>query len=187
MAGMFIPPGDHYDVIPPRVPEPELEASWVMDREKETIRGTSAKASGVSAVVTPASPKILRESVECIAYYFERELECTVGVPYCSLEKADDQHRAYLWTDGGSLPGEAIVIGACCFRWRQWTDAPAGFDLAGYALQWIWFHPYERRKGHLERAWPYFEGRFGRVIAEGPFSPAMEAFLRKHRAFPFET
>ena len=175
MARMFPPPGDHYDIIPPRVSESQLEASWAMDGEEENVQGISARKSGVSAVVTHASPLALREAVERIAYYFLRELESTVSVPYCSLEK-DDQHRAYVWTDG-----EPVVIGACCFRWRRDVDP------AGYALQWIWFHPYERRKGRLGKAWPYFESRFGKFIIEGPYSPAMKAFLGKHRLSPFET
>ena len=177
---MFVPKGDYYDILPPRLQEAQLEVSWAVEPGKETIRGTSAKSAGVRAVVTAASPQALREAVECLAYCFHREVECHIQTPYCSCE-ADDQHRAYLWTADGDSAGESLVIGACCFRLRQWSDAPDG-----YALQWIWFHPYERRRGHFRKALPYFTNRFGRIIAEEPYSPAMEAFLKKHRLYPHE-
>src|SRR5262249_29041872 len=79
------------------------------------------------------------------------------------------------------------VIGACCFRYRHDVEPlPPGIPPDYYALQWIWFHPYERNRGHLSRALPYFQARFGRLIAEPPFSPAMNAFLHKHCCRPYE-
>jgi hypothetical protein len=56
-----------------------------------------------------------------------------------------------------------------------------------WALQWIWFHPYERRKGHLRNAWPYFLDRFGTFQVEPPLSPAMDKLLVEEGGDPFET
>jgi hypothetical protein len=120
--------------------------------------------------------------VERLGIYMKRE-ECYDTPVYDAEEEA--LHRAgdvaYLWTsyqhagwgkDQPLLP----AIGACCFRWRKWADAPPG-----WALAWVWFHPYERRRGHLTRAWPYFRARFGDFIAEPPLSPAMQAFMLKQQ------
>jgi hypothetical protein len=64
---------------------------------------------------------------------------------------------------------------------------PPGIPQDCYALQWIWFHPYERGQGHLSRALPYFLARFGPLISEGPFSATFKGFLRKHHQWPFAT
>jgi hypothetical protein len=159
-----------------------MEESWALDPGKETIGTVSAKACGLSAVVTPASTPVLRRAVECIAYYFRREFSYDL-VQYCSLEMEDDGHRAYLWTDPMTLDEDdrEVVFGACCFRWRQWRDPPPDFPAESYGMQWIWMHPYQRRKGVLSRAWPYFLARFHPFVPEGPHSPGMEAFLRKNQ------
>ena len=54
------------------------------------------------------------------------------------------------------------------------------WESAHWGLAWVWFHPYERRRRHLSRAWPYFRARFGDFEVERPLSLAMAAFLRKH-------
>lgn len=162
-----------------------LEASWNADGGKETIDGISAVGCGLKAVVTPTSPQVLRRAVTCIAHYFRREI--TNGMlQYSSSEEDDDGHRAYLWANEGCLHnGKITVFGACCFRLRQWPHPlPEGFPEESYALQWLWLHPYERRKGHLSKAWPYFLARFDPFVPEGPFSPGMDAFLRKHNYHP---
>jgi hypothetical protein len=181
MAKMFIPPGDYYCIKPPAIPCELLEKSWISDAEKETINGIGAKACGLNSVVTPASSPVLRRAVECIAYYFRREFGYDF-LQYCSLEMDDDGHRAYIWADPCTLneQDKITVFGACCFRWRTWKDAPSDFPSKSYALQWIWLHPYQRRKGILDKAWPYFLARFDPFVPEGPHSPAMQGFLRKH-------
>jgi hypothetical protein len=181
MAKIFSPPGDYYCIKPPALSRNVLEQSWLSDDGKETVKGVGAKTCGLSAVVTPLSCPVLRRAVECIAYYFRRELGYDF-LQYCSLEMKDDGHRAYLWADPGTLNDEfkMTVIGACCFRWRKWRDAPPDFPSESYGLQWIWLHPYQRRKGVLANSWPYFLARFDPFVPEGPHSPAMEAFLRKH-------
>ena len=180
MARILVPPGDHYCIKPPALARTLLQESWELDGDKETVGGISAKDCGLSAVVTTATRPVLRRAVECIAYYFRRELEYDF-LQYCSLEMEDDGHRAFLWTDPQTLRDEKeTVIGACCFRWRQWKDVPADFPAETYGMQWIWLHPYQRRKGVLSKAWPYFLARFDPFVPEPPHSPTMEAFLRKN-------
>jgi hypothetical protein len=67
------------------------------------------------------------------------------------------------------------AVGAACFRWRKWRDVPEGL-----ALQWIWFHPYERGQGYLAKAWPALMEWAPGFIVENPISPAMIAFLEKY-------
>ena len=69
--------------------------------------------------------------------------------------------------------GHVDVVGACCFREREWIDAKA------WALQWVWLHPYARRQGVLASAWPHFRRRYGDFHVEGPLSPAMKGFLAR--------
>lgn len=136
--------------------------------------------SGISSdtpiLVTRSSSLKARKAVERVAVYFRREFEYDF-VQFSALEK-DDDYRAYLWTPGSLrryLGEEAVVVGACCFRWRQWENAPHG-----WALQWVWFHPYARRQGYLSDAWANFRSLYGQFFIEPPLSQAMEAFLLKH-------
>ena len=68
-------------------------------------------------------------------------------------------------------------FGACCFRWREWADAPAG-----WSLDWVWLHPYFRRRQHLTKAWRQFEQEYGCFHLAKPVSLLMQAFLRKIRS-----
>jgi hypothetical protein len=113
----------------------------------------------------------LKRAAEDCDTYLLRELDYAR-----QYERQDDdrEHIAYLWTDPTTEDdaGRLAVFGACCFRNRHFKDYEHP-----YAMQWVWFHPYARRNGHLARAWPYFERRFGLFIVEGPFSAAMRRFL----------
>lgn len=122
--------------------------------------------------VTPSSPLKLRKAVERIAYYFRREGGFDF-VQYSATE--DDQRRqAYLWLPKRWIKYPRPVVGACCFRWREYTqEEPA------WALQWIWLHPYQRGQGLLMDAWPYFKQEYGDFSVEPPLSGAMEGFLKK--------
>jgi hypothetical protein len=184
--GLFYPPGDHYCIKPPALQRALLEESWSSDTDPES-NSTYAMECGLSAVSTPHSPRSIRRAVECCAYYFKRELGFDF-VQYCSLEKKDDKHRAFLWVDHGTLDDKdrVTVIGACCFRLRKWSDVQPHQPAESYAFQWVWLHPYARRKGHLQKAWPYFCRRFGRIVPEPPMSASMVAFLKRNKAFPYD-
>ncbi|MEV6527227.1 hypothetical protein AB0M43_35380 [Longispora sp. NPDC051575] len=54
-------------------------------------------------------------------------------------------------------------------------------DDGGWTMTWIWLHPYERGGELIERAWEELEGRYGEFRIDGPFSPAMRAFLARQQ------
>jgi GNAT superfamily N-acetyltransferase len=124
--------------------------------------------------VTQKSPFYQRKTVEQIARYFLRESD----YDFLQFDAYDeDQYRAFLFlAETSDKYGKTMsAIGACCFRWREYTNAPHG-----WALQWIWLHPFFRGKGVLKWAWPSFVEKLGDFYVEGPFSPAMEMFLSKY-------
>lgn len=113
----------------------------------------------------------IRRAVATLARYFRREFEYDFVQYQEQNEDGPDKCIAWLFVDRRGMEGD-VAVGACCFRWREWTDrAPC------WALQWIWFHPFARGKGTLSQAWPYFVRRFAPFIVEGPFSRAMEGFM----------
>jgi hypothetical protein len=129
------------------------------------------------AVVTDRSPRRLRTAVECLARYFKREFHYDF-IQYSATD-SDPTARAFVWTTEWDYRHDDswdVVIGACCFRWRA-EDRPAH-----WALQWVWFHPFARRRGNLSKAWPYFRQRFGAFDIEEPVSEAMRAFVADQQA-----
>lgn len=124
---------------------------------------------GIRREVRPESNYLLRRAVLHCACFFRREFR--YDFVQFAIKDADP-YRAFIWVDNEY---DCRVIGSCCFRWREYSDAPHG-----YGMQWIWFHPYFRGAGLLTKAWPYFLARFEDFHLEGPFSRAMERFLVKH-------
>lgn len=110
-----------------------------------------------------------------LARNFKREFEFS-GVQWGHDGREDDENaRGFLFVDNGA--DAVYAVGATCFRWRHWTDhAP------GWAMQWVWLHPFARRQGLLTGAWPFFRQEFGDFFVEPPVSPAMKAFVAKMRA-----
>src|SRR6266404_2942864 len=140
------------------------EQSWSFDKE-EGEAAQSREASGLAAVVTAKSNIALREAVENCATFFLREHGYMR-----QFDKYDGgNYLAYLW--GEPAEGRVAIYGACCFRFREYKNG------SSYAMQWIWLHPYARRKGHLSAAWPYFRKRFGAFVVEPPYSDGMKVFL----------
>ena len=128
--------------------------------------------------VTWLSPFKARWAVEQVAWLFKREFRYDF-VQYLA-DDDDPLSRAFVFTtkDENRYDEDAVVVlGAGCFRWREWTDAPHG-----WALQWIWLHPYARNKGHLTSVWPLFKDRFGNFAVEPPLSRAMHGFLKAQSA-----
>lgn len=135
--------------------------------------------------VSRRSRLVFQNAVYRLAIYFKREF----GYDFIQYEpKATDTHpkdRAYLWMDRSNFGEEGLPIGAASFRWREWTNHEPTF-----ALQWIWMHPYERCKGHVREAWPFFQKQHGEFLIEPPLSPGMKAFLKKvdpNKLKPYET
>ena len=119
-----------------------------------------SEGASIPLPVTCRSPKSHRKAVWKIAQFFRREFK----FDFC-------QYGA-----------EAMIvmlitqpIDACCFRKPK--------ELKGeMLLDWVWFHPYYRRRDFLSRAWPLFRELHGIFHVEGPLSTSMMAFLRKRLA-----
>lgn len=134
-------------------------------------------------LVRPESPIQIRQSVELLARYFMKEMRIS-GIQFDAAETRDKSwfvpYEAYLFhVDAFDVseeenPVAQRIFGACCFRWRTWDDVPAG-----WTLDWIWMHPFFRARGHLRKAWPKFEQKYGKFYLQRPSSCAMESFLKK--------
>lgn len=137
-------------------------------------------------LVTPDSPKQFRQYVEKFARYFLREMR-TDGIQFEASETVESvgyvPYEAYLFHDlAHDLPDEDSspkqrCFGACCFRWREYEKAPPE-----WSLDWIWLHPFRRKRGVLRDVWPLFEQKYGQFYIETSYSAAMEKFLSKARA-----
>jgi len=112
-----------------------------------------------------------RRAAETLATYFKRELSYDI-VQY-SVSETYPKDCVLLFTYE-TYEKVQYAFGAVCMRWREYLD----HDLE-YAMAWVWFHPYERKQGHLSKLWPHLAERFGNFVCEGPLSPAMRAFLTK--------
>lgn len=169
------PKGAWLPARPPRLVDFSLEGEYTIQlpRVPSTLQRAAIdhETPGGLIEVSPRSPLRLRRCVETFARYFRREFRYDF-VQYSALEPGAANERAYLWMSRNAYP--PFFFGAASFRWRAWKDAAPGF-----ALQWVWLHPYERRRGYLTRAWPAFRAQFGDFHCERPLSPAMAAFLRK--------
>jgi len=163
----------HYDIKLPKItshetiPWHEMEAQW----EAMGPLGTE-QLHCPGLTVTYKSPANHRKAIEQIARYFRREFHYDF-VQYLANEE-DTKAISYGWLSSGYLGESNTVTGGCSFRWREWSDAPAG-----WSLSWIWMHPYCRNNGLLSKNWPCFVARFGEFHVETPYSPAMAAFLNK--------
>jgi hypothetical protein len=121
-------------------------------------------------LVLPTSPKRLREHVERFARYFLRE-RYSGHIQFEASEVPESpcfvKYEAYLFHD------QTYFLGAGCFRWRDWKNAEAS-----WSLDWVWMHPFLRRRGHLQQAWPQFEKKYGRFHLAQPVSCAGEKILQ---------
>ena len=149
---------------------------------------TSISAHPSPLLVTPSSPRRIREFVETLGKRFRRELDFDF-VPFEASETPKSQgyvpYEVYLFHEVASdlfefdKPVKHHCIGACGFRWAEWSNAPAC-----WSLQWAWFHPYFRGRGHLSKAWPSFIQKYGNFHVQRPVSAAMEKFLEKYHPLP---
>lgn len=121
--------------------------------------------------VTRSSPASHRRAVYTLACFFRRELRYDFVQYGYNGNDDDHSHVAWLWVHpeavGCSKDFRIPCIGAACFRLRP----------VGYALQWVWIHPYWRRQSLLSGAWPIFLEEFGQFECERPLSEGMQRFL----------
>jgi len=123
--------------------------------------------------VTEQSPLLHKRAVYRFAQYFRREMHYDFVQFPEDGKNDDDPYEAYLWVhpETWSCGDDFLVptVGAACFRHRS-----CGHPLA---LQWLWIHPFMRRRGLLKRTWYCFVDRFTSFDIERPWSAAMKAFL----------
>jgi hypothetical protein len=136
-------------------------------------------------MVTSKSPRSHKRAVERIAKFFQREMhfdfpqyeasEYSRNI-YLDDAKTDADLRAFLWHNKevfNQATNEWPIIGVACFRFKRFKDGGI------WVLDWVWIHPYERRRGHLKMAWPFFKSMFGDFGLTPPVSPSMANFVRK--------
>lgn len=149
-----------------------LPVTGLLDRHSPTL-------------IVPESKKKLREYVERFARYFKRELQMDF-IQFEASETPDTSgyvpYEAYLFHDRAYDVGDEDsetkerCLGACCFRWIDWENAPAS-----WSFEWVWIHPFRRGRGILRKAWPDFRRKYGEFHVAPPYSPAMEKFLERIR------
>ena len=121
--------------------------------------------------VLPGSAKRLRLHVERFARYFLREMRFG-GIQFEAAETPDT--AGYVPFKAFLLAAEGRYIGAGCFRNRieECETIPWVFD-------WLWLHPFCRRRGHLSYVWPALLAEMGHFRCAKPLSVSMERFLAK--------
>jgi hypothetical protein len=135
---------------------------------KPEARLLAAGAVPSTVLVKTQSPAWLHAHMYDRALAFKREFEYD-HVQWGSPKGDDDlDARGILFIDD-----EGAIVGACAFRLRDWGDRRQ------WALQWIWFTPSRRRRGHLARQWATLRAEYGDFYVERPVSDAMKAFLAK--------
>jgi len=121
------------------------------------------------------SPKTLKKATLKIATYFRREFgyDCIqYDINYQYLRQfAYLYFKTYPADNGRKI---YYAIGASYFHWQEWENYPHC-----YQLEWVWFHPYWRRKGLLNASWIFFMQKHGNFFVANPRSKGMELFLKK--------
>lgn len=146
-------------------------------RALENPHQSEAPSDAPFLVIGPNSPLAWRRAVEHLANYFRRELKFDFP-PYQAehnLKCAKDRVLVFR-IDESAQDFERLFffIGAVGVRWVEWSDMPAS-----WSVEWAWFHPYERHRGHLQKAWPFILQMFPEPWVRLPLSPAMIGFLKK--------
>lgn len=139
---------------------------------------TSLNGEGTT-MVTHSSSWQHRKAVENIVSYFRGEMSCPL-IKFNAKDKPTDKnyipYEAYLFhKDKFNLlhefkATEVVCLGSCLFYKK---------DNMPWVLEWVWIHPYFRRKGVLKEAWPIFTERYGDFEIEKTLSIEMEAFIKK--------
>jgi hypothetical protein len=126
--------------------------------------------------VNAGSSSKLKRYVHLNAVYFRREF----GYDFVQYSEYEDDltHHAFLFlsTANDKYYDKPIyrILGGGCFRLRKYN----GFSQF-HALQWVWIHPYMRRKGILTKAFDEFMNKFECFEVEAPLSVEMKRFLEK--------
>lgn len=175
---IVLQPGDSIKIVVPEprhnsmydIILPSLADGWSY-AHSQMIRADLRPPDPKMLAVTAEAPRRLREAVEQIAKFFR----CEFGYDFVqySARGHEAPHVAFVWSSREDhVP--RCAIGAVYFFYYQPKGGPAF-----WVLNWAWFHPYERRKGYLRKAWPFFQQMFGRFCVEAPLSKGMTSFLEQ--------
>ena len=121
--------------------------------------------------VPPTASLTSCKAVHEIAVYFRTEFRYDFAG--YSLEHSEPRDSAFLLTHTSDNVTN-YAVGAVFFDWVQGKNYPPC-----HVLEWVWLHPFLRRRGHLSKIWPYFTQRFGSFHVSHPRSYAMEKMLEK--------
>ena len=139
-------------------------------------------------VVGTGSPLSWRNAVDEMALYFKHEMKYeSFGYNADERDPLLMDDRMLVFTDTypevnqptkeppSGYTNRLFFTGVIAMRARKerWNSGP------NWALDWVWFHPFERRRGHLSRAWPFLLQMYPDFKISEPVSDAMQAFLNK--------
>lgn len=164
----------------PTFPQSAMDKHTWNYRDNSTWRSTrNSFGGGMSPLLVLAKdPPQMHNCVYEIATYFRREF----GYDFVQYSKdkrdPEDKCQAFLWYERNDFSAyeSDVVYGACCFRYREWKNSEPG-----WSLQWVWFHPFQREKGHLKNAIPLFKKLYGNFEVEAPYSRAMKQCVDKYQ------
>ena len=164
--------------------------------ERDTIRTLwvenqlySPYSDSIIQVTAHPNRQAHKDVLEVYAHYFRREFrydfvqfsasEESIKYNYTTQKYERNDFVGWLFTCSENSYRDSIgmvkTVGGCCFRYREYSNAPPG-----WALCWIWLHPYYRQRGILSKNWKLFQQEFGQNFdVEPPFSKAMASFLSK--------
>jgi hypothetical protein len=128
-------------------------------------------------IVDKKSDIDLHREVFKIAKYFSEDLNYNTIPPYPPLGIKNTEDIALLFTAEAidldkTEPMSYRIFGSCLFSRQHFTN-----DKDCWALEWIWFHPFYRKKGNLQKYWAYLELNFGDFLIMDPDSNDMVVFL----------
>lgn len=115
--------------------------------------------------VTRRTPRLVS-----IVATFDRYLQREMHYDFPMFDAEGDGYTAYLFSYGG------VWVGACCFRDTKHAGIATPVP---WLAEWVWIHPFCRRRGLLTKAWTQFEQQHGEFLILAPISPAMRRFLQK--------
>ena len=139
-------------------------------------------------VVGTGSPSSWRNAVDEMALYFKHEMKCeSLGYNPYERDPLFMDDRMLVFTDTypevnqptkeppSGYTNRQFFTGVIAMRARKerWNSRP------NWTLDWVWFHPFARRRGHLARAWPFLLQMYPDFKISKPVSIAMQAFLNK--------
>jgi len=139
-------------------------------------------------LIGTGSPLSWRKAVDEMALYFKHEMKCEF-LGYNPYERdpllMDDRMLVFTNTypdvkqptkePPTGYAKRLFLFGVIAMRARKerWNSRP------NWTLDWVWFHPFERRRGHLTEAWPFLLQIYPDYKISEPLSIAMQAFLKK--------